>query len=61
MISLFFFFSDFFAIPALHELEFTPEPRKIGIMIWYNDDPPPQGLSEARRGKEVSFILIFSN
>jgi hypothetical protein len=32
---------------------------EIGSMIWCNDDPPPQGLSEARRGKEVSCICIF--
>jgi hypothetical protein len=25
---------------------------KIGNRIWCNDDPPPQGLFEARRGRE---------
>ena len=34
---------------------------KIGTMIWSNDDPPPQGISEARRGKEVSLHFYFSH
>ncbi len=35
-----------------------PRIMKTGTIIWCNGDPPPQGLSEARWGDEVSFILI---